>query len=53
MREKWGEFLTERYMPRYNVQVQKTRILVGAIPCGCPFGSLVWQQYIIYINEHI
>ncbi len=27
MREKWGEFLTERYMPRYNVQVQKTRIL--------------------------
>jgi GT2 family glycosyltransferase len=27
MREKWGEFLTERYMPRYDIQAQKTRIL--------------------------
>jgi len=27
IREKWGDFLTERYMPRYQIQAQKTRIL--------------------------
>jgi len=27
MREKWGEFLTERYMPRYDVKAHRTRIL--------------------------
>ena len=27
MKEKWGEQLTERYKPRYEVQAQKTRIL--------------------------
>jgi len=27
MREKWGDFLSERYTPRYDVQAQKTRIL--------------------------
>ena len=27
MRDKWGEQLTERYRPHYEVQVQRTRIL--------------------------